>query len=503
MLSEAKFLHVLRDLNHFGTEGHERLIVRRGVLRTKSRGSWIDRLIQFFYKPNTERLESVATFALHFFKENQEHLIDTKVLERLLPTLRKAKCGSKFENFITQINQEAMDRVEPNTYEVIEVDEEPVLDQNHFREKILRDYLHKEALTAALDFEHVTDRIYMMARVAAKKIDEDPEENLRLEIEALAMAREIDDRSKRERSLGRIANKQAKRDVAEALVTAREITWPHTREEALAKITAIQAREDIAGAFETARGITGAHHRVEALAKIAEEQSKSDITAALETLREALRSARTLEFGTIKRGEAFLLIVKIQAKENIEEALETTLEIHEDNSQAEALALIASMQEEVDMTSALVTARAIHNEYCRSIGLSRISYLQAKSDVEKAFVIAREIQDDLIREGAFIRIAAIQAKEDLTGALATARGNMHRIGNSGLSEIAIEQAKSDIQGALELASEIQCEYSRVRALSQIAAEQAKHDLAGAIETARGIPMDFYKVRTFIKIAKNI
>jgi len=103
MLSRTRFNKVVNDLNTFGTNRHEHLVVQRGALKTKSRGSWLNRLIQYFYKPKNERIQNVANFALHFFREHKEYITNTATLERLVPTAYKGNSGRELEVLITEI----------------------------------------------------------------------------------------------------------------------------------------------------------------------------------------------------------------------------------------------------------------------------------------------------------------------------------------------------------------------------------------------------------------
>jgi len=96
---------VIRDLNQFGTEGHERLEVRGEDLRTASRGNWLERVFELIYKPKCTRIKAVSQFALKYFQEHEDQITDTTTLKQLLPTLRKGNCGRGLEELISRIEE--------------------------------------------------------------------------------------------------------------------------------------------------------------------------------------------------------------------------------------------------------------------------------------------------------------------------------------------------------------------------------------------------------------
>ena len=436
MLTEAKFSQVMDDLSRFGVKGHERLVVQDGLLKTKSKGNWLQRIIHYFYKPKNERIQTISQFALRFFQEHKAYIQDPDILQRLVPTLQKANHGSKLEELILQINEKSTaEESVPDKQELqAEIMEEAlesvkrVLHPSIQRAALVKFALKQvkldpakaleivnELLPLRLDADILVECVQVYIAVADEQLKDDREAAIETLQQAFQIARRITIRynqvqalSKiavqlhqidpdeanqiiikaseiadgipyhlwREKALAALATEQAKIDLQEGLQQAREINESTFRELALAEIVVELAKEDLQEAFETVGGLRNMEHRAMALSNIAREQAIEDPEGACETIREALAFARELDVG-YTRASVTAYIGREQVKLDPEEAFET-------------------IKEALEVASSILDGL---------YPLAEALPLYAKYDLDEALKIAREIEDSYYRARALAGIA--------------------------------------------------------------------------------------------------
>jgi len=456
MISENEFSQITDDLSRFGSKGHELLVVRDGVLRTKSHGNWLHRFIQLFYKPKDERLRTIAKFALHFFQEHLDYTKDPAILHQLSHTLHKANYELKLNRLILQIQENNREN------EISENQHNP-----------LSHYLLEEALQAARDIEDEHIRAITLLKIAthqAKINREDAILTIQLSKNA---ARNINPIYIfiPDITLSLIAKTQASFDLEGAFETAEEITHESVRAKALSRISIVQTKTNLEDAIKTANSIRAAEIQAKALAKIAAIQTIESPENVPEAFQAAFITARDIN-AVYERSKAFCGITGELAKVDIEGALHATLEIQDFTYREKALTKIAIQQANSDIEKAIQITRLIHNFWYRETALVKIASVQAKTDPDKALEIARSIKNNVKQEQI-------------------------------LSAVTVERAKIDPEHALESARQIKTTEFREFSKAKIAGIQAKNDLDTALDTANEIDYQFFHAKALAKIAKNL
>ena len=513
MISETRFNRVMNDLSLYGTEGHERLVFQKGVLKTKNCGSWFDRLIQYFYKPKNERIQNVAQFAQNFFEESEAYIQDTTVLQRFVPVLHRGKCGSRLEDLIARINEKKTEHQDStkdsdstvDSTEISSVIIEPTessdsiqettslletntdyslqeIEQHNLYKTLLRSYVIKEALGIARGIEADSFRVRALSRVAVgqAKVDQDgARELLRVAYETARGFRHL---VFRDVELKICISEQVKINLPAALEAVKEIEDKHSFDFALKAIVAEQAKDDLEVALETAGEIEGAEPRAEAFAIIAEEQGKIDSLKAREIFDKAVETASGIRF-LVTQERVLRDIAAGLAKLDLEVAFEIARGLEDSSFRASALGAVASEQAKINLVAAqerfaeaLELARTIEAPINRTWVIRDIAAGQAKVDLpsaretfEEAIQSAREIDSDFSRSHALEQIVVKQVKTDLEEALELARGIEEVIFRSAaLYKVVAEMAKEDLEGALLLSQEIENDLSHVKALVAIA-----------------------------------
>lgn len=480
MLSEVKFNQVIEDLRQLGTKGHARLVVRKGVLRTKSHGSWLQRLIQVFYKPKNERIETVAKCALKLFQEHQEYITDTTILQRFVPLLHKGKCGVELEELILQINEDSSETVSVETTSTSIIDDP-------------------------------------LSEVSLQEITDDPKRDLY----ELIINEAIDIAGDNNSILLYIAVDQAKVDLDGALETVSMVENGYDCSFALATIAVEQAKLDLERGFETAREIQVLHWQSCALAKIAVLQSNQDQDGALATIAEAVDKAMEIrdQSGCLC---CFKNIVKYQAKFDLGGAFETIRQIERISDRvsdlAEPFAFIGQEQAKINQEAALATADRIdeENTYHRNMVKLAIIVEKAKVDLTGALERSREFDSDYFRVKSLAKLAVVQdqidhdrALEVLSEALTIAResapgGIMGNIGNAlELQDIAYAQAQIDPESWQETYDQCNHFLTAARCFYKYVTIQAKRDLNEALSVARSHESTEVRARALAKIATHL
>ena len=549
MLSETKFNLVFNDLSQFGTKGHERLEIHRGVLRTKNRGSWFHRLIQHFYKPKNERIQTISKFALQFFQEHEEDIVDPNILESFVPTLCRTNCGTKLETLIARIKERILkssDLADIYTNSKIEEDDSQTISDHsvheidsQYQDEILRSDVTNNTVEAESKFEDTIvsseeyslmgtiieddsqtisdhsiqeaelERQYKLfpldiIREAIETAVEDQNAYeliriVRIQVKlnlpaALETAKRIKGDYDIEEALSIIAVELAKTDLIGAILIARQIENSTTRKDAIAWIAGVQAKVDLAGGLETAKGIEDNSIRAEAFTRIAEEKAKSDPFTALEIAEEIQSNThRLIALAGVAKKLAQIDIA--QALETVSKVLTETKEMQSRILRISVLRRIAPRFAKFDMQSALEAAKSIEEPSDRSWTLLRVAKKQLKIDkqgvietIREALAEARECVEERHRLWALSEIAPVQAKFDLDGAFATVAEmfDSYHWRSLALTEIVMEQAKVDLPRAIETAKGIEHDQSRAVALTSVAVQQAQLDMKGAIQTAKEI-----------------
>ena len=482
----AHFNSVIRELNRYGTKGHECLEVCKGVLKTKSHGNWFQRLIRHFYKPKGERIQTVAKFAVRFFQQNEEHLTDTKVLRLLLPTLQKANYGKEIEKLIDRVRERIMKEE----------------DQSISSEEILSDH-STTSRELSSEFSVISNEI---SDLDSSEIKEDSQSNhltntqlTQLVDSAVILARDLADKYDRERALKDLSIQLLKVDPEKAIETARSIERAESRDNTLEAMVAEQVKNDPEGALVTAISIESDHYRAIALRSAAGVLFAQDPDSALELLAEAVDIARRCE--NVKfRSWALKEITSQQVKFDINDAIATARSIEDASYRAHAFSAIAVELANADhelsselFSLAVITASEqpprpiVNRNVCVDRDLCSIAIEQAKVNPEGALDTASRIEGSYDKEEALYAIAIELVRVDLEKAFDVARliGTEYRFYEV-LLPIVLEQLKVDPERAITMARSVRGEVSKNNALRKIAIEHAKSDPEGGIALARSI-----------------
>ena len=454
MLSKVKFNRVMHDLDQFGSKGHERLVIRNGILKTKSRGNWIERLIQHFYKPKNERIQNVARVTFHFLKENQDRIDNPDVLQKFVPALHKGKYGSRLENLISDMNESTTELSEVSTVE--ENNEENQTEQN----KILRSYIFGEAIEIANDFGEFRRKI----------------------------------------ALSRIASEQSKIDLEAATKTARMITDDHWRNDAFGHIAAEIALTDREHALVIVSDMDSEENRNWAYCKIAKKLTTINLQQSIEITTRINHDAPL--------GKALSEIAMVQAGDDIEEGLRSAREIGNSYDRNTTLQKLSVKLVDVNLERAFEVARTIAEHY-HTLTLCKIAAQLIKNDREKALDIVRGFEKSYKRVIGLARLAVAIAEQDLeyakqliTEAKEIAREDPEHYQIS-IYWIVRIQRKMDPEGSIEMIQDVEREGSRSELLVKIATTQAKTDLEGALKTARGIEYPLHRATALAQVAAQV
>jgi len=498
MISEAKFNRVMYDLSQFGTQGHERLEVRRGILRAKSRGTWLSRIIQHFYKPSSERLRTVTSFALYFFYENQEHFTDARVLQKLEPIFRKANLESKFNQLINEIYVSALETSMNES-----VVEEIADHEENARQKVLSSYLCKEAIDLARDIPDPEVRAKTLASIADKQLPGDRDGAMETLGEAVIAAL----RGAHWDHWEEIVKVQVKLEMPLAIETAREIPSHYFQGRALKRIV-LQLVEngDLREAHRVAEMIQEAQFKIESFTKIASSLKVNDLPRAVELFRECVRVAQQ-NVGPEMRSYYLVAVLNEYAKVDLEHAIEIARGLDRDFYRAHAFYKITITLAKEDPLRALEMARENGEVRFRAKAIAAVATEIAQDDpelasnlVREAIEVAGEIECVQLRAITLGGVAEKQAVLDQEEARKTVNdvfelvsgleGNFRR---QALERIKKRQERYDpdavndtLKMMLQAINDIEHDESRWHSLKEYGAEIAEADLEGTIEAAKDI-----------------
>ncbi|MFL9453848.1 MULTISPECIES: NB-ARC domain-containing protein [Nostocales] len=325
---------------------------------------------------------------------------------------------------------------------------------------------------------------------------------------ALAVAKEIQDESRRALALSTLADKLPPQLLPEALAAVRAIQDKLSRASALGSLAG-KLPEVLPEALAVAREIQDESRRTSALSTLADklppqllpealavareiqdEWSRASVLSALadklppQLLPEALATAKEIQ-NEWSRASTLSALANKLPPQLLPEALAAVRAIQDKLSRASALGSLAHKLPEV-LPEALTAAREIPSETRRADILSALVDKLPPQLLPEALAIAREIQDESYRVCALSALADKLPKV-LPEALAIARviaSERHRA--SALSALADKLPPQLLPEALALTKEILSEWHRASALISLADKLPPQLLPEALAIAREI-----------------